>query len=237
VIGLAAGGFVLFWIVSGWLSMDHGRLFSEGVAAPSVEAAYEAGAPPFRAPAPLTAGEFRALAKGASSITFNRVDGCDVAAASAPLAQRVATACGSGRTITERIPRPLILSAVAAAWPDERVESMAAVCEDSPYAKAEGLPTGTMELKLSGAHTVRLFIDPLSGKLLVVMDRSREAYAWLYYMLHTYNYPGLSDRPALRITILLMPLTLGFAFAITGVLVGLRRLRSFQPAAPAPKRK
>jgi hypothetical protein len=66
-----------------------------------------------------------------------------------------------------------------------------------------------------------------------VMDRSRETYAWVYYMLHTYNYPGLSSRPALRIAILFVPLTLGFAFSITGVLVGIRRLRALS-AAPSP---
>lgn len=30
LMGLFAGIFVLTWILSGWLSMDHGRLFSRG---------------------------------------------------------------------------------------------------------------------------------------------------------------------------------------------------------------
>ncbi len=232
VIGLAAGGFVLFWIVSGWLSMDHGRLFSEGQATALAEHAYEQGTPAAHAP-PLTAAEVQTLAARASSVSFDRVDGCEVAAATGPAAPRVIAACPAGRVTGQRIPRAAILSAIASAWPLERVESLTAVREDSPYAKAESLPNGVLEAKLTGPRTLRLFIDPVSGKLLVVMDRSREAYAWFYYMLHTYNYPGLSDRPALRIAILLVPLSLGFTFSITGVLVGVRRLRSFQPAPGA----
>lgn len=234
VIGLAAGGFVLFWIVSGWLSMDHGRLFSEGEATASAERAYEEGGSGAHA-APLTAADVRTLATTASSITFDRVDGCQVAAATGPATPRIVAACPSGRMIGQGLPRAAILSAIAAAWPLERVESLTAVRADSPYAKAESLPNGVLEAKLTGPRTLRLFIDPVSGKLLVVMDRSREAYAWLYYMVHTYNYPGLSDRPALRITILLVPLALGFTFSITGVLVSLRRLRSFQPAPSRSK--
>ena len=234
VIGLAAGGFVLFWIVSGWLSMDHGRLFSEGEATASAERAYEEGRSGARA-APLTAADVRTLATTASSVTFDRIDGCQVGAATGPASPRIVAACPAGRVTAQGLPRAVILSAIAAAWPMERIESLTAVRADSPYAKAESLPNGVLEAKLTGPSTLRLFIDPMSGKLLVVMDRSREAYAWLYYMVHTYNYPGLSDRPALRIAILLVPLTLGFTFSITGVLVGLRRLRSFQPAAGAAK--
>jgi hypothetical protein len=145
--------------------------------------------------------------------------------------------CPAGRTVTAKIPQSLIRSAIAAAWPAERLESLTAVRADSPYAKAETLAEGVLEAKLGGPHTLRVFIDPVSGQIQVVMDRSRETYAWVYYMLHTYNYPGLSDRPVLRIAILLTPLTLGFVFSITGVLVGIRRLRGFQPAPSASKSK
>jgi hypothetical protein len=126
-----------------------------------------------------------------------------------------------------------MLSAIRAAWPGERIVSAARVRADSPYAKAEGAPDGALQIQLAGSQALRLFVDPVSGRLLVAMDHSREAYAWVYYMLHTYNFPGLSERPVLRIVILLIPLTLGFIFSITGVLVGVRRLRALVPAAKA----
>lgn len=39
VLGLTAGLFLLGWILSGWLSMDHGRLFSRGGASATATAA------------------------------------------------------------------------------------------------------------------------------------------------------------------------------------------------------
>lgn len=235
VIGLSVGAFVLFWIVSGWLSMDHGRLFSEGEATPSAARSYQgSGAPAVSSLAPA---DLQPLAKGASEIEFARVNGCEVAAARGAAGSQVLANCPTGRVRAPEVPRPLIQAAIGAAWPAERLTALTAVSADSPYAKAEGLNDGVLEARLEGPRTLRLFIDPVSGRLLVVMDRSREAYAWVYYMLHTYNYPGLSTRPVLRIAILLVPLTLGFVFSMTGVLVGIRRLRGFQAAPSAPKSK
>lgn len=232
VAGLAAGGFVLCWIVSGWLSMDHGRLFSDGAPAASVAGSYRDGGGAPAVPA-LTIADLRDLGASPTSVSFGRVNGCNVAAARSASGARVLTLCRDARQVSDRIPAGLVLAAVRSAWPDERIVAGAPARADSPYAKAEGVPDGALQVQLAGAQALRLFVDPLSGELLVVMDRSREAYAWVYYMLHTYNFPGLSDRPVLRTTILLAPLTLGFVFSITGVLVGLRRLRAFLPATGA----
>lgn len=58
------------------------------------------------------------------------------------------------------------------------------------------------------------------------MDPSRRSYAWLYYALHTYQFPGLAGRDALRIPLMLLLLTGGFALSVTGVFIAYRRLRS-----------
>jgi uncharacterized iron-regulated membrane protein len=231
IFGLAAGAFVLCWITSGWLSMDHGRLFSEGQATDAAAQAYRTGGGT-SVPRGFSAADLQRLAP-ASSIEFQEIDGRDVARANGLGAPRVLIGDPAGPRLGDRIPRAAIIAAARAAWPYQAVEAVAPVAVDSAYAKAEGLPPEALLLKLGGPHPTRLYVDGVSGKILVVMDRSREAYAWVYYMLHTYNYPGLSSRPALRIAILLVPLTLGFAFSITGVLVGIRRLRALSPA-PSP---
>lgn len=234
VIGLTAGAFILSWILSGWLSMDHGRLFSQGEMPPSLEDRYEKGAGGQRAP-DLSVGDLQNLARDPTSIRFGRVGGCNVAASRGPAGVRTLAVCPDRRITGDQAPPALIVSAVRAAWPYEQIQSAAPAREDSPYAKAESLPDGVLQIRMTGERPLRLFIDPASGQVETVMDRSRQAYAWAYYMLHTYNFPGLSDRPALRITILLIPLTLGFVFSITGVLVGVRRLRAFVPARSASR--
>jgi uncharacterized iron-regulated membrane protein len=234
IFGLAAGVFVLCWITSGWLSMDHGRLFSEGQAPDVAAQAYRNGGAAGASPG-FSAVDLQRLTP-ASSIEFQRVAGHDVARADGAGPPRALTGDPAGPRVSDRIPRAWVVAAVKAAWPDRPVEAIAPVAVDSAYAKAEGLPSDALLLKLGGSHPLRLYVDGVSGKILVVMDQSREAYAWVYYMVHTYNYPGLSSRPALRITILLVPLALGFAFSITGILVGIRRLRALSPASASAAR-
>ncbi|WP_293899441.1 PepSY domain-containing protein [Phenylobacterium sp.] len=227
LLGLVAGLFVFAWIGSGWLSMDHARLFSSGEASRAAAAAYVGDDGP--AATRLGLADVQTAARGATRVEFGRVAGCDVAASVGPGLQRSLAACPQGRQDGATLSPALITAALRSAWPQARIGPLSALRADSPYPKAEGLPDGVLRAKVDGAEPFSVFVHPASGKLLVVMDRSRAAYAWLYYMVHTYNYPGLSDRPALRITILLVPLALGFAFAVTGVLAGLRRLGSFTP--------
>ena len=229
VIGLFAGTFILCWIVSGWLSMDHGRLFSEGEAPQVSASAYAGGSSP--APARGFGVEDLRRLGPSSAVEFQRVAGHEVAAAHGSGLRRVLIGGDAGATLAERVPASLILSAARAGWPMDHVESVTPIAVDSAYAKAESLPASAVQIKLAGPRPVRLFVDGISGKILVAMDPSREAYAWVYYMLHTYNFPGLSSRPVLRITLLLIPLSLGFVFAVSGVLVGVRRLRGMRPAA------
>jgi hypothetical protein len=61
--------------------------------------------------------------------------------------------------------------------------------------------------------------------VLTVLDGSRKRYAWVYYALHTWRFPGLSAVPWLRQGLVLAAMLAGLAFSITGVAVAWRRLR------------
>ena len=76
---------------------------------------------------------------------------------------------------------------------------------------AEELPdrARAYEVQLASRHLV--YVDATTGEILVDMDPSRRSYAWLYYALHTYQFPGLAGRDALRIPLMLLLLTGGFA--------------------------
>ena len=230
LLGLAGGLFVFAWIGSGWLSMDHARLFPSGEASPAAAAAYRSGRVPFDAQ--LATTDLKSLAQGASRIEFGRVAGCAVATAAGRGGQRILAACPKGPRSGASLPSDLIVTALHAAWPNARIGALTAMRADAPYVKAEGLPDGVLRARVEMATPFDVFVHPASGRLLLVMDRRRAAYAWLYYMVHTYNYPGLSDRPTLRKTLLLVPLSLGFAFAMTGVLVAWRRATGNRAIGP-----
>ncbi|WP_010543458.1 PepSY domain-containing protein [Sphingomonas elodea] len=220
LLGLGAGVFVLGWIVSGWLSMDHGRLFSRGMPTPAQAQAY-AGCPLAQALRQVDATRLAGGAISEISVT---------ALACRPVLTRFATdgsverVDGAGRRIDDAAMRALVLRGIAASWPQASATSILPVDPDATYALAEGWPRSAWRIP-SGAAGPDLYVDGNSGRLLTVMDSSRAAYAWVYYALHTGNVPGLVTRPALRRLLLLLPLAAGFLFSITGVVLGWRRLR------------
>jgi len=50
-------------------------------------------------------------------------------------------------------------------------------------------PARMRGIRCGGRRAVRTYVDQLSGRFLVVMDLSRRSYAWIYYGLHTLEFP------------------------------------------------
>jgi uncharacterized iron-regulated membrane protein len=219
LLGLFASMFVLGWILSGWLSMDHGRLFSRGQASPVEQARY-AGIPLTRAVAGIPAGFAKAL-PGAKAVGFASIGGVPLLAVTGRDG-RAALFTPEGRRVSEGARDRIFRSALGAAWPNQTIGRPEATAKDDLYVLAEGMPDSTVQYRL-GARTI--YVDAASGGIVTVMDTSRAAYAWIYYALHTFNFPGLSGRPLLREIVVLIPLLLGFLFSITGVVIGYQRLR------------
>lgn len=221
LLGLASAVFVLTWMVSGWLSMDHGRLFSRGQAMPEVQARY-AGMRLDEAVADMPPEFARAL-PGARQIGFTAAGGVrllEVTGADG----KPALFTREGRRLEAPEEDRIIHAALSAAWPDQTVGWPQPVRRDDLYALAEGMPGSTVAYRLRESGT-SIYVDAATGRIVTVMDASRAAYAWIYYALHTFNFPGLSSHPTLRRIVVLIPLLLGFAFSITGVVIGYQRLR------------
>ena len=228
-IGLVAGLAVVAWIVSGWLSMDHGRLFSRGEPTPAMASRVQGlSLASIAAAAPRQALQ---VAGKASEIEFAAIAGHPfiVARANAAADSRIIWLDGSGRPSSSQIPAELLLAGVRAAWPGEVVTDGGAVTPSDLYGLAESMPVGTRVFRTERTGVVDSYLDPVSGRLLVVMDDSRRAYAWSYYALHTLKIPGLANHPTLRRIVILALLTLGFMFSLTGAAVGISRLRATLP--------
>lgn len=225
LLGLFASIFVLTWILSGWLSMDHGRIFSRGSAnvqqherygGLSLESALaEIDIPRLRSLPSARVISFRALG-GQPIVALTDARGVDAPydAAGAPLSPAAVD-----RTIRK---------AISDAWPGGPVGSGLKVPPTDTYALAEGMPASARRY-VTGDGTADIYVDGNTGTIITVMDSSRAAYAWIYYVLHTFNFPGLTTRPLLREAIVLIPLIFGFAFSLTGVVLGFQRLRKTRP--------
>jgi uncharacterized iron-regulated membrane protein len=225
VIGLFASIVVLGWIFSGWLSMDHGRFFSLPGAS-AAESARMRGMS-FAAITEATPLDVLRSVGPASIIELHAVDGRPL------LTIRGGKAGGSRilwldtREVSEApIPRALLLSALKAAWLSDAVTPIVGSSStDEMYRQAESVPEDAMAARTGSGGRIRVYVGQFSGLLLAVMNPSRRAYAWVYFCLHTLNFPGLVDHPAARTIVEMLLLLLGFGSCVTGIVLGVRRLK------------
>jgi hypothetical protein len=223
-IGLFCGAFVLTWIFSGWLSMDHGRIFSTGAA--SVEQVSRLRGEPPRAIAEAVSLASLRAAGPASQILVSAVAGHPFLVSQGAGAPKLFWMEPLSLSPSTTIPESLLVEGVKAAWPGLPVSASQAVRSDSLYSLAESMPSDTVMVHISGGNAVDVYVNSITGNLVTVMDSSRRAYAWVFYALHTFKFPGLAARPILRHIAVLGPLLAGFVFCVTAIVIGVYRFRS-----------
>ncbi len=223
LIGLFASVIVITWMLSGWLSMDHGRVFSMGHASDAQESQ-------------LSGITTRDAAQAASIESLRRIAPAAEIALNAINGQAFLTAyesrSGTSRVVflddlanvLPHIPNSVMLEGVRRVWPDATA-AMAQAGADGLYRHAESAGEDADGFVADHGAAVRAYVDRLSGRFLVVMDLSRRSYAWIYYGLHTLEFPGLIEHPALRTFLVLFLLALGFLSSATGVVLSVKRLK------------
>ena len=224
VIGLFASVVVLVWMFSGWLSMDHGRFFSLPGAS-DVESARVRGMS-FETIAGATPLDVLKSAEPASVIEFHAIGG-------RPLLTLRGGSRGDSRILwldtrqvsDEPIPESLLLAALKAAWPSGAATLVRPSSTDELYRQAESVPEDALAVRTGSGGRLLIYVGRFSGLPLAVMNPSRRAYAWVYYSLHTLDLPGLIDHPATKTVVEVLLLLFGFGFCVTGIVLGVRRLK------------
>ena len=223
VIGLFASIVVLVWMFSGWLSMDHGRLFSLPVANSAASARMRGIS--FNAIAEATPLDLLGSAGAASVMELHAIGGRPLLTIRGGLQGSRTLWLDTRETSEAPIPETLLLSALRAAWPWDAATLVRSSSTDELYRQAESVPEDALAARTGTGGEIRVYVDRFSGLPLAVMNPSRRAYAWVYFSLHTLNFPGLVEHPAAR-TIVEVPLLLfGFGFCVTGIVLGVRRLK------------
>jgi uncharacterized iron-regulated membrane protein len=225
VIGLFASVIVVTWMLSGWLSMDHGRLFSRGETT-ATQTLQMRGMSVGAVAHAATLASLREVAP-ASEITFNAVAGRPFITAYGPVGRdaRILFLDQPPARIRASLPDSLLLSGVDHLWPGQVEAISNRTTYDAVYRLAESTPGSAVGFRVIGNPTLRIYIDRYSGRFLTVMDPSRRSYAWIYYALHTFQFPGLIEHPEIRTVLVLALLILGFIASATGVVLSVKRLR------------
>lgn len=219
VIGLAATVFVLTWIFSGWLSMDHGRLFSRGQLT-SAESSVMNASPNWTAASSL---DRQSISSSAREIEWFAFSG------NLYRRDRIGLA---GQTLIEAgdAPRDGPTGILDVHEVQGLTARLAAGCgAPSVLADNDDYPA---QFTVPGTPVYRSYcgdlwfdIDGADGNLLQRLDPSRRAYRWFYSALHTLDFPVLVAHPLLRDGLVVGLCALGFLFSITGIVIGWRRLR------------
>jgi hypothetical protein len=219
VIGLATTVFVLTWIVSGWLSMDHGRLFSRGQLTPT-EAVIAA---PLLDLTALSSSSWAPLSPGLREAEWFSMNG--------RVYRRDRIALGRRALFRAGEPAPVDQSGVLTAEDIHgMVTRLATGCatpsilpHGDAYASASALSGAPVYRAICG--DVWFDIDSANGMVLQRLDGSRRAYRWVYTALHTLDFPLLLRHPFVRTVLIVSLCGLGFLFSVTGIVIGWRRLR------------
>jgi hypothetical protein len=223
IIGLFAGVIVITWMLSGWLSMDHGRLFAHAEAT-SQQSLGMSGRSPSEIADAISPSMIRSL-PAATEITFNAVGGRSFATAyDTTGAARVFFAGEPQMQPLTRLPEATLLTGLDRLWPGHVHAIATSDAYDPVYRLAEST-AGAALFEVDGGAGLRVYVDQYSGRLLAVMNASRREYAWVYYALHTFQFPGLIQHPVIRTMLILLLLALGFLASVTGVVLSVKRLR------------
>jgi hypothetical protein len=225
ILGLVTATFVMTWIFSGWLSMDHGLLFSRGRLS---EAEAAAAAPMadwgrFHGNAlspPAGAKEVEWFAFGERLYKRDRTG----------LASQSLSPVGSGQAASTRPQSCLTADEV-----DSLVRRLAPDCAapfvvaaEDRYPVSASVPGAPVYRSICG--DVWFQIDGGDGAILERLDTSRRAYRWAYTALHTLDFPILLAHRALRSGLIVLLCAIGFVFSVTGAVIGWRRLRFHFPS-------
>jgi hypothetical protein len=217
-LGISGGTFLLTWIVSGWLSMDHGRLFPTGEMAPERLESYY-GTSLESAIQEIEVEQLAGMQTGWRELVFERFAGGPLLLARSPDRQQVWARVRPDRSTIE--------AELMRAWPESQVQAAEAIEQDDAYAHLlEGpLPESALRFVVDDRAGTWVHVDGETGVILNVMDRSRRRYRWLYNGLHSFDVPFLAQRQNLRRGLILLLLAIGSALSVTSVALALGRLR------------
>jgi len=218
VSGLVGGLSLLTWIVSGWLSVDPGRLFAGTTTpAPALHRYQSLGLirnlPPVSQLALVTKGartvEFTGDA-GLPRLTIDRASDHPRylhATVLRPATEASPIIAGAARTLV----------ADGQPWKIDRLSQ-----PDNYWASGQMLPI--LRLRFDDPARTWLYIDPVTGELIERQDRARRLYRWVFDFLHAWNWLWLIEHQPLRDVVIWLLSIVGLALSVTGVWVGFRRL-------------
>lgn len=220
--GLVGGLFLATWIASGWLSVNPFKLFARTQFSEAQRIAY--------------AGWREGQSYGVTVDALARAgrDGVtDISLAWTGGRPYIIARSASGVALADpRLGEPLafddadLIAAARAAFPGVSVIDARRVVEEETYwySHHRSRPLPVIKVRFADPSATWLFLDPATGSIAGLIDRSARIYRWLFNFLHDYDLPVLlRNQPARDILVWVLSIA-GLVVSVTGVVIGYRTL-------------
>ncbi len=237
LLGVVIGAVVCMWLLSGMLSMDHGRWFS--VSEPTVDQRqrFMGGTlVPQDIGVPLHDALRQApLHDAVKEILLSKVGGAGYYVLRSGPEHQVVVSAATAQAPLQAFSLPILTQAARAVFPAQNIERSELIHSDAYYYSTAHNPRPLLGLRIIMDDPVQtwLHIDLNTGQIMELMDRSRRVYRWLFHGLHSWDTPFLLEHDNQRKALLLILCVIGLVFSLSGVYLGIRILigRS-QPKPP-----
>jgi hypothetical protein len=222
VAGVAGGGFLAAWLLSGWLSVAPFGLFGALPVTPDDLARYYGpGKPRFVMPLAV----LRAVARpDTKEITFSWLQSAPLAIVDDGSRKRVYDA-QTGVPVSFM---PAKLEAAAAVvFPRARVVASERLEQPDTYwySHLAQRPLPALRVRFDDPGATWLMIDLTTARIVGVSTRSDRIYRWAFNFVHQYDLPALLTHPYLRALLIWSLALLGIVVSLSGVVIGVRSLR------------
>lgn len=222
VLGLIGGTVLSTWIVSGWLSVDPGRLFdSPGLSEDSLAA--------YLQPAPLPAVDWSRVALLPEAKDAKRVRVVWVDGQPRLVFERIGTA-PSVLDLRSLVPTPFdqtrLVAAVQRVLPDHPIIGTDLLTHtDAYWYEAKGqVELPILRVRFGDSARTWIHVSPRTGEIVGSSDSRRRRYRWLYDGLHRWDFGFLIQHRPLWDLWMWAWLIPGLIISISGIVIGIRRL-------------
>lgn len=227
-LGLVCSLFVATWIISGFVSMNPGRVFSDRSPSRAALESFAGGGIGAFALAPGAALASRSLPFEAREIELALVAGDPwYVVYGAPGESRLVRALESASAPLALLDQHTLAAAAVALQPNSRLVSAEwlTAYDTYWYSRRGTRPLPVLRVAFDDPDRTWYHLDPARARVLDRMDDSRRAYRWWFNALHSLDFPWLIARRPLWDIVVITLCAGGFALSVTGVVVGWRRLR------------
>ena len=220
--GLIGGLFVTTWLASGWLSVNPLQLFARTQLSDEQRVAYAGWVP--SASYGATRQSIALAARGrATDIAFVWIGGHPYIVARNVEGTLLAAAWSGEPTAINDAD---LARAASAMFPFSSIIDARRLVEEDVYwySHHNKRPLPVVRVRFDDAAGSWLFLDPATGAIAGLRDRSSRTYRWLFNFLHDYDLPILLHNQPARDIIVWMLSIAGLVVSISGLVIGYRVL-------------